>query len=92
VTYSAREAELWSTKDYGNFVDLAAAAPSPPLAPKEEEEEDWEFSGTTPRVATVQTATTTTPSIFFLFELGTLLYKLARNQMKSNDDFCVSKF
>jgi hypothetical protein len=33
---------LWSAKDYGNFVDLAA--PSPPPAPKEEEE-DWEFSG-----------------------------------------------
>jgi hypothetical protein len=33
---------LWSAKDYGNFVDLAA--PSPPPAPKKAEE-DWEFSG-----------------------------------------------
>jgi hypothetical protein len=38
----AREVELWSARDSGNFVDLAAAKPSPP-APKEEEN-DWEFS------------------------------------------------
>jgi hypothetical protein len=31
-----------SFKDCGNFVDLAAPAPSPPPASKEEE--DWEFS------------------------------------------------
>jgi hypothetical protein len=33
---------MWSTKDSGNFVDLAAAAPSLPPTPKEEE--DWKFS------------------------------------------------
>jgi hypothetical protein len=43
VTYNAREAKLWSTKDSGNFVDPATAAPSPPPAPKEVKE-DREFS------------------------------------------------
>jgi hypothetical protein len=38
VAYIAQEVELWSAKDSGNFIDLATAAPSPPLTPKEEEE------------------------------------------------------
>jgi hypothetical protein len=38
VTYNTREVELWSAKDSRNFIDLAAAAPSPHLVPKEEEE------------------------------------------------------
>jgi hypothetical protein len=42
VTYSAREAELWSDRDSGNFVDLVATEPSPSPAPKEEED-DWDF-------------------------------------------------
>jgi hypothetical protein len=40
VTYNPREAEMWFARDYDNFVDLAA--PSPPPAPKEEED-DMEF-------------------------------------------------
>jgi hypothetical protein len=35
VTYNAQAAKLWSAKDFGNFVDLIAAAPSPLAAPKE---------------------------------------------------------
>jgi hypothetical protein len=43
VTYIAREAEEWSARVSGNFVNLVAAEPSPPPALKEEEN-DWEFS------------------------------------------------
>ena len=40
IPYSAWEAELWSAMEYGNFVDLAGPALSPPPAPKEEKEAD----------------------------------------------------
>jgi hypothetical protein len=91
VTYNAWEVEVCSART------TATSLTSPLLLLHHRHQNRSRMStgsspGMTMTVVTAQKDATTSPSIAsFLFEFGSLFYKLARNRMKSAA-FCVSEF